>query len=243
MIFKNKKAILLIHGFAGGSYDYGELNNDLQLIKNFDVFTYTLPGHDKLIIKKVTEKDWIDKSEKQIEKLINHGYKEIYIIGHSMGGVIATHLASKYKEVKKLVLAAPAFRYFKFKNDKLDIIDSLKIIGDLFKDYKPEEVLSRVFKVPIKTVHEFINLVNDYQDDIKKVTIPTLIIHGTNDEIVPVEAIDYVYNNIPSKNITSIEIKGLTHNLFINNRYNEVKNIIINFLKSHRSQNKEKKEI
>ena len=27
------------------------------------------------------------------------GYSKIYLIGHSMGGVIATHLARKYKEV------------------------------------------------------------------------------------------------------------------------------------------------
>ena len=40
-------------------------------------------------------------SEMQIEKIIKHGYKEIYVIGHSMGGVIAAYLASKYKEVKK----------------------------------------------------------------------------------------------------------------------------------------------
>ena len=27
-----KKAILLIHGFAGGAYDYGNLPNDLNLL-------------------------------------------------------------------------------------------------------------------------------------------------------------------------------------------------------------------
>jgi carboxylesterase len=109
-----KKAILLIHGFAGGAYDYGNLPNDLEFVNNYKVFTYTLPGHDKAIINKVTKDDWIKMSEMQIEKIIKHGYKEIYVIGHSMGGVIAAYLASKYKEVKKLVLAAPAFQYFKF---------------------------------------------------------------------------------------------------------------------------------
>ena len=42
-----KKAILLIHGFAGGAYDYGNLPNDLEFVNNYKVFTYTLPGHDK----------------------------------------------------------------------------------------------------------------------------------------------------------------------------------------------------
>ena len=47
-----RKAILLIHGFAGGNYDYGSLGNDLELYSNFDVYTFTLPGHDKMIIDK-----------------------------------------------------------------------------------------------------------------------------------------------------------------------------------------------
>ncbi len=50
-----KKAILLIHGFAGGAYDYGDLPNDLELINNYKVFTYTLPGHNKSIINNVTK--------------------------------------------------------------------------------------------------------------------------------------------------------------------------------------------
>lgn len=241
MIFR--KAILLIHGFAGGSYDYGDLGNDLQLYKNFDVFTFTLPGHDKLIINKVTKDDWISSAEEQIEKIIHRGYKTIYVIGHSMGGVIATYLASKYHEVKKLVLAAPAFKYFSFKDDKLDVIESLKIVPKLFKEYSSEEILSRVFKIPATTIREFMKLVEEHTDDIKKITIPTLIIHGTKDEIVPVDSVNYVYDNIGSTSVTMIEIERLTHDLFINDRYDEVKKLIIDFLKGFNFNKKEKYKI
>ena len=122
-----RKAILMIHGFVGGNYDYGDLINELELVKNFDVFTYTLPGHEKLIVKNVKQKDWIKESERQIDILIQNKYKNIYVIGHSMGGVLATYLAYKYpKYVKKLVLAAPAFKYCCFDNDKLDIMKSIQ---------------------------------------------------------------------------------------------------------------------
>ena len=40
-----KKAVLLIHGFAGGTYDLENLTKNLQA-NNFDTFTFTLPGHD-----------------------------------------------------------------------------------------------------------------------------------------------------------------------------------------------------
>lgn len=242
-IFNMRKAILLIHGFAGGSYDYGDLGNDLQLHKNFDVYTFTLPGHDKQKINKVTKEDWIKSAETQLQKIINNRYKTIYVIGHSMGGIIASHLASKYPEIKKLVLAAPAFKYFTFKNDKLDIIESIKKIPHLFRDYDKDIVLSRISKVPLLTIKEFINLADTHIDDVKRIEIPTLIIHGIKDEIVPIDSVNYVYDNISSKSVTLIELEKLTHDLFINARYEEVKKIITNFLTHYNISIKEKKKI
>lgn len=236
-----RKAILLIHGFSGGSYDYGDLGNDLQLYKNFDVYTFTLPGHDKPRINNVTREDWITAAEQQIEKIINNGYKRIYIIGHSMGGIIATHLAAKYPQVKKLVLAAPAFKYFTFKEDKLDILESLKQVPNLFKEYDTELLMTKILKVPIATVKEFIKLAKEHTEDIKKIRIPTLILHGTKDEVVPVDSVNYVYDNISSSSVTLIELKNLNHDLFINDRYNEVLKIITKFLIEYNFNIKQKK--
>ena len=105
-----RKAVLIIHGFAGGTYDEEELANYLELNRNFDVYQFTLPGHEKNL-GKVKYQEWIDASENQVKWLINNGYGSIYLIGHSMGGVIASYIATKYKEVKKLVLAAQK-RYY-----------------------------------------------------------------------------------------------------------------------------------
>lgn len=238
-----KKAILLIHGFAGGNYDYNSLGNDLELYNSFDVFTFTLPGHERMIIDKVTREDWIKKAEDEIEKIINANYKEVYVIGHSMGGVIASHLASKYKEVKKLVLAAPAFHYLAFKGDKVDVIESIKKLPNLFKNYAPEEVLSRIFKIPAPTIKEFMKLVEEHTKDIKYITCPTLILHGEKDDIVPVDSVQYVYDNIKSKSVTLIELHSLTHDLFMNDRYDEVRDIIVKFFRSIPINEKVKKEL
>ena len=37
-----RKAILIIHGFGGGVYDEEYLSTELEFIKNYDVFTFTL---------------------------------------------------------------------------------------------------------------------------------------------------------------------------------------------------------
>ncbi len=241
MCFK-RKAILMIHGFVGGNHDYGNLHNELEVYKKFDVYTFTLPAHEKMIVKDVEYQEWIDEAENQIKFLINNNYKEIYLIGHSMGGVIAAYLASKYKEVKKLVLAAPAFRYFCFKDGKPSIKginETLKSMRDLLKISDTELIIERIIKTPISTMLEFTKLVSTYQNDIERVTCPILTIRGSNDHIVPSESTDYVYNSVKSNCNILVNVKELTHDCFTHKRSDEVKNIIIEFLKKKTKNKKE----
>ncbi|MDO5569766.1 MAG: alpha/beta fold hydrolase, partial [bacterium] len=97
MLFR--KAILLIHGFAGGVWDYEPLSNELQLSLDFDVYSLTLPGHEKSRMINIKKEQWEEAVEQHIEMLIKRKYKKIYVIGHSMGGVLACHLAKKYPQV------------------------------------------------------------------------------------------------------------------------------------------------
>ena len=143
MIFR--KAILIIHGFAGGTYDEEELANYLELNRNFDVYQFTLPGHDKNI-GKVKYEEWIESSENQVKWLISKGYNNIYLIGHSMGGVIASYIATKYSEIKKLVLAAPSFQYFSVVKDNINISKSIKLAPKVIQTYGKEEILYRILK-------------------------------------------------------------------------------------------------
>ena len=241
-----KKAILMIHGFVGGCYDFNNFQNELQLKRNFDVFTYTLPAHEKFIVKDIKYKEWIDESKRQIEYLISSGYKEIYLIGHSMGGVIAAHLASHYPQVKKLVLAAPAFRYFYFKDGKMDIKnfnETIKNIPEIIKGSSTEQVISKMLKTPISTMIEFTKLVTNCQECVKDITCPTLIIHGESDIIVPTESTEYVHNSIQSKTNILVNIKKLNHECFTDKRNPEVKKITKEFLIKRPKNKKEIIEI
>lgn len=239
-MFFNKKAILMIHGFIGGCYDFDNFQNDLQTYKKFDVFTFTLPAHEKFIVNNVKQEEWIEESIKQIEFLIQNGYKEIYLIGHSMGGVIASMLASKYPQVKKLVLVAPAFRYFYFKNGKVDIknvSDTLRNIKGILTNKNNEILTSRIAKTPLPTVIEFMKLVKENQDCVNYITCPTLSINGKDDIIVPSEATEHVYNNIKSKTNILYNMKNINHDCFTNQP--TVKKIIKEFLINKPNNKKE----
>lgn len=230
MYMKLKKAILIIHGFAGGTYDEEELANYLELNRGFDVFQFTLPGHEKNL-SKVEHQEWISYSEKQIKWLIKNGYNKIYLIGHSMGGVIATYLASKYKEVKKLVLAAPAFQYLNVIKDDLNVSESLKIAPKIIKDYGSDEIIARMLKFNVSVIKEFMDLVKHYYDYPKYVTCKTLIIQGKNDNLVPESSSEYVYHNIKSRAKKLILLEGVTHDIFRHNKKEEIFKLVEKFLK------------
>lgn len=228
MLFR--KAILIIHGFAGGTYDEEELANYLELNRTFDVYQFTLPGHDKNL-SKTNYRSWIESSEKKIEWLIDNGYKTIYVIGHSMGGVIATHIASKYSEVKKLVLAAPAFKYLNVVNEKLNIGKSLKDAPKIIKTYGGDEIIARFLKLNLTSVREFMDLVKKYYDCPSKVYCPILIIQGKNDNLVPVSSSKYVYDTVKSKTKKIIFVEDLTHDVFRWDNKLDIYNIVEQFLK------------
>ena len=225
-----RKAILIVHGFAGGVYDFENLSHELECISNYDVFTFTLPGHDGNFKKKITYESWIAKSEQQVEYLINKGYKKIYLIGHSMGGVIASHLATKYKEIKKLVLAAPAFEYFGYEHGKLSYSSLIHKPQQIVKQYGVRLALNRMFKLPLSCVMELRKLVNTYYECPKYINIPTLIFWGENDNVVPKESVEYVYETI-KENRKLIYVKESTHNLFKEDIDNKLTEEILKFFK------------
>ena len=75
--------VLVIHGFAGGTYDLEYMTNFLELERKFDVYSFTLPGHDT-IDKNIKKEDWVKSAEEHVEMLVKNGYKTIYLPSRRM---------------------------------------------------------------------------------------------------------------------------------------------------------------
>lgn len=228
-MFKFKKAILIIHGFAGGTYDEEPLFFRLQSESKFDVYNFTLPGHVTNLSSDVEYSDWMNSVDDKIKKLISYGYRTIYVIGHSMGGVLATYTPIKYKQVKKIVLVAPAFEYLSL-DDKSSFTKSIKAAPDIIRDYNPKEILSRALKVSIHQLKQFEKFISDSKGIQTKVNVPTLIIQGTNDSLVPYESSENIFNEMKCKKYL-IEVDGVTHDVFFSEKTDEICNEITKFLK------------
>lgn len=229
-----KKAILIIHGFAGGTYDQEDLATSLETKGGFDVYSFTLPGHEVKDKTKSTAKMWIKESERQLQLLIDSGYKSIYLIGHSMGGVIASHLAATHKEVKKLVLGAPAFSCLASKGEG-GLLNIIKNSSQIIKDFDLKEVISRAKKLPISAVKEFFDLVEQYKDSIYKVEVPVLIIHGKHDNVVPISMSKNIFKNMKNNKKILIVVEDYNHALFRSKEKQDlINNEVRKFLKTNK---------
>ncbi len=236
----SRRAVLIIHGLAGGTYDEEPLANFLEKHRKLDVFSFTLPGHDVKDKRKATKEEWMKESERQLNDLINSGYKKIYLVGHSMGGVIAAHLASKYKQVKKLVLVAPAFTSIAAKEEG-GLLSAIVKIPELIKAYSYNELMTRLNKLPISAEKEFFDLVDTYKKDIYKVEVPTLFVHGTIDQVVPVKSTIDIFNKYENHKKVLLLVKDYYHDVFKGKKVLEINKEIQTFLLKRNYKIKEEK--
>ena len=213
-----KRAILIIHDFVGSTYDNEYLANYLELDDRFKVFTNTLPGHYLFANYQIGKyEEWVNFTKQNIQELIDHGYKDIYVIGHGLGGVLATILANNYPEIKKIILLNTSFKYLNFNQTKINILTN--------KDYKDYvEVFNQVFHTSIPFFLEFVKLIKTYQDILKEIN-----------------------NEINSKDKTLTYIKNGEHIIVSGNsleleRKKEISEYIKLFLRGGKKWKKNKKE-
>ncbi|MDF9825006.1 esterase/lipase [Breznakia sp. PF5-3] len=200
--FKKKPLILCIHGF--GHRRSTEYNNfklwgeDTYEFITFDIFDDQDDNDTNASI-------WIERCEKELEKLLPL-QRDIYIIGFSMGGVLASYLASKYN-VKKLFLIAPAFEFISLRS----VVDTImKIINN-----QPSELT-----MSNKQVSCFMEVVDRCKDDINLVLCPTLIVHGDNDQVIPLRSSINAYNKIQHDKKRLIILHEGPHRLMLDKKTN-----------------------
>jgi len=103
------------------------------------------------------------------------------VIGSSLGGLTAARLAERDPRVTKLVLMAPAFQL---------MARWEQILGPAFAEWKRtgwREVLDYTTQKPARVDFGFIEDAQAIDVGFPEITVPTLILHGTKDDSVPIE--------------------------------------------------------
>lgn len=224
------KVLLLIHGYCGNAYNWSEVFDTLS--RDFRVIVPDLPGYGKSGCPAKTEKQmmlwYADFLSEFMDKL---GIEKAVVVGNSMGGSIAAWMALRHPEkVEKLVLEDSAG----IKGSKMDllkgaagVIPSGMIIPMLHMIFPADD--KAMAKSPVSEQNRVKLAELRYKSDLAgcsskvmkwsavsigadltegelgKISMPTLIIWGSDDDLLDVSTAQKFRQKIPGAKLEIIE--------------------------------------
>lgn len=232
-------SIVLLHGWPLSDEMYEYQYNDL-INNNFRVIGITLRGFGKS--DKPYGAYNYDVHAADIKKVLSDlDIKDAVLVGFSMGGAIAVRFVSMYNSahISKLVLAAAAapiwtqrddFKYNLPKSAVDDLIslnykDRPKLLADFAKIFSATETslnqgignwlngigLSASSHATAECLFALRD--TDLRADLKKITIPVLILHGKKDKICSYDLAEQMKAGISNSRLIPFEKSG--HSLFL----------------------------
>lgn len=224
---------LVIHGFTGGPYEVEPLRKYLAMHTDWKIVVPTLSGHgEELDLKDVAHEVWLEEATAALKKL-KQTCDEVYVVGFSMGGMIAAYLAAT-EEVDKLVLLATARKYLSFKHLSQYVAE---MIGDSFKGKLEENEIYKHYKskigtVPLSANIEFMKLVNKTKDYLEEITTPVFIAQGKQDGLVPYQVAYALEEEIPSEHKEIVFFEQSSHLICLGHDSEVLNKMVYAFLKA-----------
>jgi carboxylesterase len=193
------RACLLLHGFSSSPADFGTLPRALHA-QGVHVFAPLLPGHgrspDKL--RGTRNTDWTRAAEEAYDHLAAR-HKRVDVIGFSMGGALAMHLA-RARSPRRIVLWGAFFRVTHKWHYVLPLEWSTRLIVPIVRYVRKAPNAanvndkSQIGKFPFyrhlstRASLELFALAGRVFDEAGGVTTPILMLHGTGDETASPDA-------------------------------------------------------
>lgn len=194
-IYYMQKACLLIHGFGGSVREVTPLAEAL-VADGYAVLCAELKGHTDRAkdMKSAGWQDWIQSAEGALDQL-KEKYKEVFVIGFSMGGLIGMRLAMRY-EIRALITINTPIYYWNLRRILYNIASDIK--SRSFVNIR--RYTSSSGSLPMRAVFNFLSLLYKTRPLIPQVQCPVFTLQALDDDTVQSRSAAYIQRKIASKN-------------------------------------------
>lgn len=206
----NNSVCVIIHGFGGGLKEIAYLEQYLRQ-NNRTVETILLAGHgvSKKELGDSTYLEWLSSADRAFRK-ITRKYDSVTLIGFSMGGLISTYLANKYKAERLVLVNTPVY----FWNIQVIVKSVLQDLQD--RQYKHIDYYRRSFaRTPMRSGLQFLRILTKGKEWFQHVKCPTLILQCRDDESVRPKSAAYIQRRMKAE-VTLKYYEGGCHQIFSN---------------------------
>lgn len=211
-----RDTVLFIHGAGGGQYTWSYQKSFFE--KQFNPIIIELPGHGKSG----------GEGEEEIERYAEHlhsflkamNIQEVYLVGHSMGGAITQKTALSHPEViKGIVLVGTGAKLKVFpmilEGIKKNFEETVqKITQFAYSRKAPEDLIRRGISDlmqcrPNVLYGDFLACDRfDVMNEVEKISLPTLILCGNEDELTPGKFSQFLHNRIKGSKLEILSGAG-----------------------------------
>jgi hypothetical protein len=186
------KNVIYLHGFASSSNNSKGLtllgkSKEIAEIK-FRSFDFNPTPAD---FSNMTVTGMISRLRQFI---LDHALTDCFLVGSSLGALVALHYTKYFDNIKQLLLLAPALRFS---------IRSGADSGET-KNQKSNPVFHYGFNMEIPLFSTFYQDGQGYRELVKP-SVPTVIIHGKQDEVIPIDESRSYASSYPEL-VTLIEV-------------------------------------
>jgi carboxylesterase len=231
---QSENGLLMLHGFTASPFEFKEFS-EVFIEKNFSISVPLLRGHGKKVeeLENCQWYQWFEDAKKALFDL-RKSCKKVFVIGQSMGGTLALHLAAHY-QIEGLVLLAPGLFLKQKGSALLPAISGLKkyINKKGGPDIKNEVSRAKAVsydKTPVRGIIELNKLFAHVKHDLPEIYVPTLIFHSKQDHVIDYKSSEYIYKNILSKEKRILTLTNSFHVLSLDNDKNIIKKETMNFI-------------
>ncbi|MEG4278527.1 YqiA/YcfP family alpha/beta fold hydrolase [Microcoleus sp. MON1_C1] len=205
MNLKNHSSYIYLHGFASSPDSLkGKYFRDRFSSLGIELKTPDLNQNDFSALTLTRQLQQIETeflqtpSSQSADKVQQLG--GVTIIGSSFGGLTAAWLADRQLPVKQIVLLAPAFDFL---SHWLPLLGQEQLEKWQFEKYLPVYHYGEQREMPLN--YQFVADMAQYPEEKLMRSVPTLILHGKHDTIIPIQASRNFATNRPWVQLIELE--------------------------------------